>query len=202
MEWNPRRLVVQHMDGRHLRYEDGSFDGIFSSGSIEHFGSLDEIRESVVEMYRVLRPGGVAALATEYRLDGPPGYRGTVLFDEDELRRVVLDGIPWQLASPLDLSISDETQRKPIDFGALVAQIEPPPPPAPTFSNKVRDRFGVLKRPDLEWAKDPDRPVSPVTPYPHIVLRVDDPERLRNMAGDEHPRVWTSVHLALVKPGG
>ncbi len=28
------RLVVQHMDGRHLRYPDDTFDGIFSSGSI------------------------------------------------------------------------------------------------------------------------------------------------------------------------
>src|SRR5262249_36249080 len=37
------RLVVQHMDGRLLDYPDNTFDGIFSSGSIEHFGSMQSI---------------------------------------------------------------------------------------------------------------------------------------------------------------
>ncbi len=81
-DWNPRRLVVQHMNGTELRYEDCSFDGIFSSGSIEHFGSLDDIRRSVEEMHRVLKPAGVAAIATEFRLAGPAWDRGAVLFDE------------------------------------------------------------------------------------------------------------------------
>src|SRR5262245_39848330 len=93
--WNPRRLVVQHMNGLDLRYEDEAFDGIFSSGSIEHFGSLEDIRRSIEEMYRVLKPSGVAAIATEYRIEGPPGLPGTVLFDEQQLRSVLLDGMKW-----------------------------------------------------------------------------------------------------------
>ncbi len=114
LDWNPRRLVVQHMDALDLRYEDDSFDGIFSSGSIEHFGDLDNIRKSVEEMYRVVRPGGVVALATEFRLAGPPpGMPGTVLFDESELRQVLLDGMDWEPASPLDFSISEETHEQP-----------------------------------------------------------------------------------------
>jgi SAM-dependent methyltransferase len=196
--WNPRRLVVQHMDGRELRYEDDSFDGIFSSGSIEHFGNLEEIRRSVEEMYRVLKPGGVASLSTEYRLGGPPGVWGTVLFDEGELREVVLEGMEWELASPLDLSLSEQTLSQEIDFGAVVARTEPPPPPPPTLRNKVLDALGVFER--RRKAFKPDFTLHVDSDYPHIIMKMDDPKRLLATAGDTEPRTWTSVHLALVKP--
>ena len=76
-DWNsspPRRAA--HERARASRYDDDSFDGIFSSGSIEHFGELDDIRRSVEEMYRVLKPGGIAAIATEYRIQGPRASPG------------------------------------------------------------------------------------------------------------------------------
>jgi len=198
MQWNPRRLVVQHMDGRNLRYEDESFDGIFSSGSIEHFGTLDEIRESAEEMCRVLRPGGVAAIATEYRLDGPPGSPGTVLFDERELRSVLLDGMAWALASPLDLSISEQTLAQPVDFGALVLRQLPRPPV--TVSEKLRDKLGMYS--SRGRGEDDALKEHLDTEYPHIVLNLHQPELLEPLSGDLEPRTWTSVHLALVKPGG
>jgi SAM-dependent methyltransferase len=196
MDWNPRRLVVQHMDGRNLRYEDDSFDGVFSSGSIEHFGTLDEIRESVEEIYRVLKPGGVAALATEFRLDGPPGMPGTILFDEEELRGVLLEGMPWGLASPLDLSISERTWAQPVDFGALVLSQLPPPPE--TITEKVRDKLGRYQPAGPEQDGPPKSHLD--TEYPHIVLELHHPELLRAQTGDEDPRTWTSVHLTLIKP--
>jgi SAM-dependent methyltransferase len=185
IDWDPRRLVVQHMNALHLRYEDESFDGIFSSGSIEHFGELADIRRAVEEMYRVLKPGGVAALATEFRLEGPPGLPGTVLFDEGELRSVLLDEMPWKLASPLDLSISDETLRTEIDWWTIVPKPEQPEPL--TLRDHIRTRLGVGRS---GRAKGPEKPQAAHLPpsYPHIVLRLDG-------------HVWTSVHVALVKPG-
>jgi hypothetical protein len=39
-------LIVQHLDGRLLYYLDNAFDGIFSSGSIEHFGNWASIASS------------------------------------------------------------------------------------------------------------------------------------------------------------
>ncbi len=91
--WNPSRLVVQHMNALDLRYEDGSFDGIFSCGSIEHFGTLEDIARSAREMGRVLKPGGVLTLATEFRIEGPSdgiGIPGTVIFTPEMLRSAII----------------------------------------------------------------------------------------------------------------
>jgi len=175
--WNPRRLVAQHMDGTRLNYEDDSFDGIFSSGSIEHFGSLKDIRRSVEEMFRVLKPGGVAAIATEYRIEGPPGLPGTVLFDEDQLRSVVLDGMKWELASPLDLSIDEETLLTVVEWRSLMKSGEYPTLPRRLLS-ALRGQGWDPPEPDVEF-------VPP--PLPHLVIRFDD-------------YIWTSVHLTLIKP--
>jgi SAM-dependent methyltransferase len=186
IEWNPRRLVVQHMNALDLRYEDESFDGIFSSGSIEHFGELSDIRQGVEEMYRVLKPGGVVGLATEFRLGGPSEHLpGTVLFNERELRSVLLDGLDWELASPLELSISDETMRAPeIDFKAILHW------DAANRAAAEAQSTGLLRRARSRLGRDgaPVRPDSdPTAVFPHIVLRLD-----------EH--LWTSVHVALIKP--
>jgi len=111
-EWNPRRLVVQHMDALDLRYEDESFDGVFSSSSIEHFGGPDAVACSLDEIWRVLKPGGVLSLSTEWRIEGPRGgpvEGGTMLFDADDLRDLVLGERPWSLLSPFDESISPAT---------------------------------------------------------------------------------------------
>jgi SAM-dependent methyltransferase len=180
LDWNPRRLVVQHMNALELRYEDETFDGIFSSGSIEHFGALDDIHKSVEEMYRVVRPGGVVALATEFRLAGPPpGLPGTALFDQDELRRVLLEGLDWELPSQLDFSISEETTAAPVDFDSLVELSLA----EPTLWMKLKDALG--REVKLEATAIRHLP----TPYPHIVLRKG-----------EH--LWTSVFVTLIKPGG
>ena len=109
-DWNPERLTVRHMDALALEFEDESFDAIFSSSSIEHFGDFPDVRRGVEEMFRVLRPGGVLALATEFRLEGDRiGYPGLLRFDEPELRALLLDGLWWDPATPLDLTISEQT---------------------------------------------------------------------------------------------
>jgi SAM-dependent methyltransferase len=108
LAWNPRRLVVQHADALALPYEDESFDGVFSASSIEHFGDDRVTSLAAFEMCRVLKPSGVAAIATEYRLEGPsPGFRQTRLFDRDELERLIVSAAPWDLAEPFDSTSSD-----------------------------------------------------------------------------------------------
>ena len=124
-DWNPERLTVRHMDAMQLEFEDDSFDAIFSSSSIEHFGDFPEVRRSVEEMFRVLRPGGILALATEFRLEGDQiGYPGLLRFDEPELRALLLDGLWWDPATPMELQISDETRVTAIEMSEAIADQE------------------------------------------------------------------------------
>jgi SAM-dependent methyltransferase len=124
--WDPRRLVVERMDARELRFEDRSFDGVFSASSIEHFGDYEDVRRALVEMRRVLRPGGVATLSTEFRLDGPgPGLPGTLIFDERELLSVLEVGNAcWELVEPLDLRLSEATLQTVVDIDEAYADVK------------------------------------------------------------------------------
>jgi SAM-dependent methyltransferase len=61
---DPLRCAVA--DVRHLPFQDGSFDAIYSMGTIEHF---DETERAVREMARVLRPGGRAIVGVPNRHD-------------------------------------------------------------------------------------------------------------------------------------
>lgn len=106
--YNNRRVVWQHVDGRELPYEDNSFDAIFSCSSIEHFGSEEEIRKSIEEAYRVLKPGGVAAISTEYKISGDGnGFHNVQLFDEERLNNIWLNNIGWNLKDKIDYSLDD-----------------------------------------------------------------------------------------------
>ena len=61
---NALRCAVS--DVRDLPFRDGSFDAIYSMGTIEHF---DETERAVAEMARVLRPGGRAIIGVPNRHD-------------------------------------------------------------------------------------------------------------------------------------
>jgi SAM-dependent methyltransferase len=121
--WNPDRLVVQNMNALALDFPDDHFDAVFSSSSIEHFGGFAEIRQSIEEIYRVLRPGGIAALATEFRLAGPDhGWPGLFMFDENALRAAIFDALWWDPASPLDTTTSAETLSAPVELQDALAE--------------------------------------------------------------------------------
>ena len=68
------------------------FDGVFSCGSIEHFGSLENVAQAAREMARVLKPGGILSLATEFRISGPAGLGipGAILFTRDMIEKHVI----------------------------------------------------------------------------------------------------------------
>lgn len=142
-DWDPDRLVVRDMNALELDFPDDHFDAVFSSSSIEHFGGFVEIRRSIEEIYRVLKPGGVAALATEFRVEGEgDGWPGLYLFDEAALRAAILDGLWWDPATPLDTRVSEATRFAPVDLKGAVAE---------------RQQTGIQ-----DWSQ-----------YPHILLSND-----------------------------
>ncbi len=92
------RLVFLKMDGRHLAFPTGTFDVAYSLSSIEHFGGLTGAAAAVDEMARVLKPGGLLVLATEYMLSGAP--REEVFQPADVRALVERPGL--RLVQPID----------------------------------------------------------------------------------------------------
>jgi ubiquinone/menaquinone biosynthesis C-methylase UbiE len=141
------------MNSLDLQYEDDSFDAIFSSTSIEHFGSLDDVRRSADEMFRVLRPGGVLTLSTEFRLAGPPpGLPGILMFDRDQLADRIIGKLGCSPMSPLDLAVSSATRRTAMRFDDAAVDLR-----------RHVSRRGNLLLHELEWSR-----------YPQIVVRLGD----------------------------
>jgi SAM-dependent methyltransferase len=52
-------------DVRHLPFANGTFDGIVSNSTLDHFESLDDLSVSLQELFRVLRPGGQMILTLD-----------------------------------------------------------------------------------------------------------------------------------------
>jgi SAM-dependent methyltransferase len=61
---DPLGVVVA--DVRALPYPDGSFDGVYSMGTVEHFA---ETEQAIAEIHRVLTPGGIAVVGVPNRHD-------------------------------------------------------------------------------------------------------------------------------------
>jgi SAM-dependent methyltransferase len=170
-------LRVQEMDALDLRFDDGSFDVVFSLSSIEHFGAPSQIRTAAAEMARVTRPGGHLVIVTELLLEPHPldwrpvqvatrlmtgGRRaaGATLakrandgFRPRELQRDVIAATGLTLVQPLETAISPSTRAGALSFGD---------------------------------GSDPRTPDG--ARFPHIVLK-----------GAGAP--WTSAFLAFHKPG-
>lgn len=124
-DWNPRRLVAQHMDALSLNYEDQSFDAVFSSSSIEHFGDLEAVAHSIDEAFRVLKPGGVFSVSTELRVAGPgPGLPGVLMFTPDDLVRTVIGNRDWApLEDRIELDVDQPTREAVASFASALADI-------------------------------------------------------------------------------
>lgn len=122
---NLRNLVVQHMDMTELRYPDESFDAVFSSSSVEHVGGLEDVARAMREIGRVLKPGGVAALSTEFKLDGPDGHGwpGVLVFDEAALYEHVIEPSGLEPVDDLDLDIDGETLATAIELTDYMARV-------------------------------------------------------------------------------
>ena len=94
----PRGSVLAiHADMTDLPFRSDSFDAVFSSGSIEHVGQPNTpdygaIQKAATEIGRVLKPGGVATLSTEWKLKGDGwGWGHVRLFDESNIYTHIIE---------------------------------------------------------------------------------------------------------------
>lgn len=105
-------LTFVKMDGRQAAFRDASFDIAYSLSSIEHFGGLTGAVATVREMARVLKPGGILAIATEYVLAGPPHPE---TFQPDEIAELIRQpGL--ELVQPIDTSVYRRYAMEPVDL--------------------------------------------------------------------------------------
>jgi len=63
-------LTPMAADALNLPFRDGEFDVVYSLSSIEHFGGHEGSARGMIEMARVLRPGGICCVSTEWILEG------------------------------------------------------------------------------------------------------------------------------------
>lgn len=103
-------LTFMKMDGRHLEFADASFDVSYSLSSIEHFGGLEGAGQTLREMARVLKPGGVLGLATEQIISGPPHEETFTADDIAELIR--RSGL--SLVEPIDDRVYQRYEARPV----------------------------------------------------------------------------------------
>src|SRR6187200_234992 len=113
-------LTVLRMDGTKLEFPSESFDIAFSFSSIEHFGGKNNhsgALRSVKEMERVLKPGGLAVITTEYIINDkehPEFFNRRTIYSDliDKLERL-------KLVEPLDLRITTKTLDTVIDYSSI-----------------------------------------------------------------------------------
>ena len=102
------------------------------------------------EANRVLKPGGVYALSTEFRLAGPPpGIPGALLFDWKELSSYVLGAAPWEFVGPNGILDHPATDDPVLSFAKAAAEVD----------SHVREH-GELVWDRLHWRE-----------YPHVRLQ-------------------------------
>jgi hypothetical protein len=110
---HPENIIPIHGDARSLRAPSGFFHGVYSSGSIEHFGSLDAVEAAAAEIGRVLIEGGIASVSTEFRLDGPNDQRwfddNCILFTPELLDRHIVQPSGLELVGSLLTTVSPST---------------------------------------------------------------------------------------------
>jgi SAM-dependent methyltransferase len=105
-------LEFMRMDGRSLTFPDETFDVSYSLSSIEHFGGFGGAAQTMREMARVLKRGGILALATEYVISGPPHEE---TFQPAEVHALV-DASGLALVEPIDELVYRRYESEPVDL--------------------------------------------------------------------------------------
>jgi len=109
-------LEIKKMDGRHLEFDDNTFDLVLSVSSIEHFGGHTGSRESMMEISRVLKHGGVAAITTECILND---IKHDNNFTPQELDEFLIKPSGLELIEPIDY---DTTELEPYIQNPLIVR--------------------------------------------------------------------------------
>lgn len=113
------RLIVRNMSMTDIEYPDESFDFVWSCCAIEHVNNFRELHRVYQEIHRVLKPGGIAALTTEFNATNLNSYEPNMLFtDQYWIEQWFTGGNPvvqgLELLDHPDLSITPLPANEPL----------------------------------------------------------------------------------------
>jgi SAM-dependent methyltransferase len=114
--YSENSLTVIKMDGRKLDFPSDKFDIVFSFSSIEHFGGYRHqgALMSLKEIERVLKPDGIAVIATEFIINDK---EDTEFFNKRTIYSDLIDNLDQlKLVESLDLTISNRTLDTLMDY--------------------------------------------------------------------------------------
>ncbi len=101
------RVAVRNMDMRRLEMPSESVDAVWSCSSVEHVLTLGQLSQIFREVHRVLKPGGLALITTEFSLGEPYFLPGVVAqWSGSALVGGAIRGLT--LAGPIDLTYHAE----------------------------------------------------------------------------------------------
>lgn len=135
-----KNLSVHPMDMRKVDLPEGSADFIWSLCAVEHVGQADDVVDTVRQIGRLLRPGGVFVLTTEYTFDDESFYlagkpSGTLSLSKSVLRRFFTE-TGLHCVEPVDLRVSTHPFNVPV-------------------WNKLTDRIGLVNLPHVLYRVQP-----------------------------------------------
>jgi SAM-dependent methyltransferase len=123
------QLTVRHMDMTQIQYPDASFDFVWSCCAIEHVNDFRDLHQVYREIHRVLKPGGIAALTTEFNMTDRPSYEPNLLFTDRQWVESWLTGADplirgFELLDSPSFALSDRPENQPVSRKEPVASIQ------------------------------------------------------------------------------
>lgn len=105
-------LKAAYMNALELKFSGNLFDFAFCLSSIEHFGGLRSAKKALLEMTRVVRPGGIVFITTDCCLNR---FRTHEVFSPTQIERLIND-CDLELLEPIDWALSNSTLEHIIDM--------------------------------------------------------------------------------------
>lgn len=108
--YKPNRLIPRHLDARFMRFDEAAFELVVCPAFSAYPASEEVAGNLLLEFERVLRPGGVLALAIEFVVNGAgPANMGPEIYDGTAVRRLLSWTSNLELVEEIQEKVSADT---------------------------------------------------------------------------------------------